>query len=210
MDLTFYENNVVRVLYENGRPANTAVVSIIDIAELFKDVDMKKKPELLEPGTIFSFQQGPKRTVGYFVPAQKRELKFGNETLVIPTPGLIFMTEGDSHNVYAVKESEIRAETKLFNAPFPNVHRDGSICTGNAVFPDNGNNMKGVVSAFFESKFNHDLVQDKSKMHPTNIVCLLKKIIGAEEYPSADLIECDWGAKYVGDFLKLKHHSYQN
>lgn len=108
----------------------------------------------------------------------------------VPMPGLIWMGQGKSYRLWAVKGSDwpIR-ETHLYKAPCPNVSED--ICRGDVSFPVAGpDTIWAALRLFFESDFNNHLANGKSQAVKDSIVEVWRTLHEAEAlvYPEDDLV----------------------
>jgi hypothetical protein len=78
---------------------------------------------------------------------------------------------------------------ELFHCPTPNVHPNGVICQGSALFPACANNtIEQALSLFFEgSLFNGDLAANKSRSYPEDVRQLWGQLQGAERFPAGEM-----------------------
>ena len=104
-------------------------------------------------------------TLLWWVPPAQRHLTFhctqwpvADRAAVLPHPGLVFLCNKKSWQVWAVKGyRRPHANTVLYRAPYFNVYDSGQICHGNVVLPQaNGFEHIGQWNdAFFDSRFTH-------------------------------------------------------
>lgn len=145
---------------------------------------------LLPPGTLFVQTRNGEQRVGYFVPARQWKLVFdGDEVLNVPMPCLVFVGQGTSYWVWAVSSNVRGPETQLYQAPLPNVHADGRICTGSARFPVcSVCSMEAAVRVFFESEFNNDLSSGRLAPGFPELKKYLRQINGETLFPPEALL----------------------
>jgi PRTRC genetic system protein B len=95
-------------------------------------------------------------------------------------PGLVWMVNNESLNLYAYKAKRLTVNTHLYSAPFFNVNsNNGSVCLGNAKLksPQNltfQNFIKFWEDKFFLSEFSHVLGSNPIK---SNLVLVTLKSI---------------------------------
>lgn len=113
------------------------------------------------PPNILSF--GVNHTVWY-VPPHERTVFFdckegvGKRAGKTPHPALIFAVCRNEWSVFAIKTRQRpTAATKLYNAPYMNVWKEGGICTGSTPLPNESvaETVDQWVQAFFDSNFSH-------------------------------------------------------
>lgn len=112
----------------------------------------------------------------WWVPPTRRHLSFkvgddhaqslgGRERgEMMPMPGLIFAASSNAWQVWAVKgNNRPTLATRLYRAPFFNVHEDGGICQGSAPRPEGStvDKIEAWNDAFFRSYFTHPNVTGK-------------------------------------------------
>ena len=79
--------------------------------------------------------------IALLYPAKKRGVKYFNDTYFVPYPNVLYIYEVrkgyvQTKRCFAVKDKEIKPDTKLYRFPFGNVTGDtGSMCYGNIKFP---------------------------------------------------------------------------
>lgn len=118
-------------------------------------------------------------------------------TITIPLPTMIFMGVASSYYVWSTKDKEPTAETKLYQAPLPNVSSEGQICWGN-----NSPGMANVSASdrawhnFIRSPFTGHSTSGKSLHEPDDIRCYLLALgdqPSKRKYPSGDLVAGRYG-----------------
>lgn len=105
----------------------------------------------------------------WYEPPQVRHLGFKQSTQfparspgtlsgTAPTPGVIFLVEGNSWRVMAYRgEGRPTPGTPLYRAPTLNTYQDGAICTGNVRTPSStaAESIQAWSDAFWHSNFTH-------------------------------------------------------
>lgn len=85
-------------------------------------------------------------------------IKLKSKEYYIPT--LVFKLHYDTLYVYAVKTNNIKKDTDLYSAPFPNLHDNNKVCIGNVKLDKDGDINKiyrNIYWSFISSWFNNDL-----------------------------------------------------
>jgi hypothetical protein len=126
----------------------------------------------------------------YAAPPQAITHNFPGNQLTLPIPATVLVGVGKTYCLWALKGA-VTPGSRLFNAPFPNVHGDGRICWGsNPVREAEPGIAPAAWGLFFSSPFNRDLVQGKSKSFPEDIAEQLTNLAatGARKYPLSDLV----------------------
>jgi len=146
----------------------------------------------LMPPSVLSFSHHPTQEVVWWTAARKESLLFSDH-LTIPCglaslPPLVWKASRESLTIFAMKEdNRPTLDTKLFLAPFFNIHPGGSVCMGDvdvAIGADKY--MEDFIMAwetyFFNSYFSH-LIADHSPVKG-NIVDLWQGLVGQQtEFP---------------------------
>lgn len=150
-------------------------------------------------GTIPSYmlyadcRSGREKYVWYRKPEKRRMFfssKLGIENGELLTPGLIYVVNGTTLSVYAVRSKRLSISTKLFHAPFFNVYDSADVCLGSAKlkFPEEltyDNVIKYWEDKFWKSKFDHLL---GSNPVASNLASLTKMCIETGcEFPLKEL-----------------------
>lgn len=159
-----------------GRPilGPGALVSMEDVQELTSDLtNGQSAVQWIEESVLAA---GPSRTVWYtparsvpmfFQPSSHLGEKMVAGQAVLPCPPLVWMTNGQSLFLYAVKDSERPArQSQLYQAPFFNVWSQGCVCHGNAQVPTGADALKPSAweSFFFGSWFTHPNFKWKDRL----------------------------------------------
>lgn len=127
----------------------------------------------------------------YFMPGCKVTVTLGkSEAITVPIPSTLLVGVNQAHYLLAVKGKTFDPMGQLFHAPFPNVHPDGKICWGKNEKPKvEANSAEAVWSLFFNSPFNGDLVQNKSKKFQEDVRKQLKALVGESTFPVKSLVQ---------------------
>lgn len=139
----------------------------------------------------------------WYCPPAKRKLLFAKDTKITDgsmwCPALIFYArKADDLRVWAVKDTVITEKTKLFNAPFLNVYKNGDICLGDA----SRTKLKTTKSLeeyrseweniFFVSKFSHGVATHPNVIASKNIHALTNGLIkSGKKFPHSELVPND-------------------
>lgn len=199
---------------ENGKPINAHPLSVketIGLAEVFNACTEVSNDFLISEGLLPEKVLHVNFKLGFaiwYTPEQKVNLLFKDD-LSIPcgeafVPAMVWKATRDSLHVYATKKSKRPGgTTKLYHAPFFNIHEDGNVCMGNVNveidrhchFEDF---MKAWEESFFNSYFSH-LIGNYSPIKG-NIVQLWKDLMGADKaFPNEVLIR---NGKQLKDLLQ--------
>jgi len=144
----------------------------------------------LPPNTLFWKQKADKMTLGIYIPARRWQVQTGKKHLQVPMPPLVFVGNGGSYSIYAVKKRPLSAQTPLYHVPCPNVFGTGGICHGNTPFPlCSAQNMTKTLTLFWEdSLFNGHLSRGKCKTEPADVRKLWRKLDGKKRFPLSELL----------------------
>lgn len=157
---------------------------------------------LLPSGCLFWQRAEGGERLGIYAPPQVWPVNVSagkdRERLAVPMPGLVWIGQGTTYSLYAVKAPSTLPtvagqgewpgkDTELWKAPCPNVG-DRGICSGNVAFPQAGaETIWPALRLFFESDFNDHLSNGKSKKHPKSVLAAWRKLAGRESWPEDDL-----------------------
>jgi PRTRC genetic system protein B len=112
-----------------------------------------------EPDMLVWWVPPARRHIAFRVSeAHAKALGGGERGEVVPHPGLIFRVMKGQWSVWAITGAERPTETtRLYRAPYFNVHDGGAICVGNVTTPDGSTVAKidAWNAAFFGSYFTH-------------------------------------------------------
>ena len=148
---------------------------------------------LLPPHCLFYRRGGGKERIGIFVPAQRRVVNLASgktvEQLALRFPPAVFVGQGDSYGIFAVKQRPTAA-TLLYSFPAPHVDKTGAICKGSVDFPPcSAATIWQAVEAFFGATFGDHLAGGKSRTYPDDIRAAWRAHAGKKKpYPLADLV----------------------
>ncbi len=210
MRLDLYTDMIVATRYERsfgglaGHQVQTSsfIVDPLDLAERLANLDLDSG--LLPADCLFWQRRGGQHRLGLWLPPRVWHLRaehpsghsHGSPTdrpnRTIPLPGLVFVGQGQSFNLWALATPERPTlDTPLYRAPTPNVSARG-VCRGNVEFPDITPATAGrAFEAFIESGFSNHLDDGKSKRYPKGILKMWQVLhrAKAETYPVGDLVE---------------------
>lgn len=188
---------------EDGKETSKFVTSV-DVAAAFsmKEIDTGWLPA----GIVRCGQNANGPWFIYSTPPQKVKIILekaaanGDDiSLVVPAPRLVLLGCGNSYWLAAMRERHFDADAEILEAPFPNVYLGGNICWGSSTPPEaQPENARKVWDLFFESHFNGDLKEKKSKKYPKDIRSQLAALDGrqARVYPTLDLCSMDTTAEH--------------
>ncbi|GCE32009.1 hypothetical protein KDA_74930 [Dictyobacter alpinus] len=114
----------------------------------------------------------------------------GLQQVDVPLPGFVFTGCGRNYWIWAVKDTDISAQTALYHAPLSNVSSNGSICFGANRAPEaSGSTILQAFHLFLDSPFNGHMANNKSQKHPGDIRYLLAELAAQEArfFPHEDL-----------------------
>ncbi len=135
------------------------------------------------------------------------ELVVEEETKAIAVPMPAFLFAGCSHKYYlwAFETKAFNPSAQLYKPPLPNIQDDSSICFGQNSPPMcSANSINKTWELFWNSPFNRDLAQYKSKAYASNICNQLVSLHEkkAKSYPSSDLLSFQsWKIKTPEDVI---------
>lgn len=157
---------------DKGSPVNAHPLDGNECAALAKCLDQSEElrrdfltPKGLLPKNVIYINAAHDGCVLWYTHAQEVPLFF-KEELSIPSgnahiPALLWKATRDELHLYALKDNKpVIQKTKLYNAPFFNIHPNGSVCMGTVdVQFDRNCQMEDFISGwqqyFFNSYFSH-------------------------------------------------------
>ncbi len=188
--LDMFDDFIVLSKFQQGAAHEQYLVDPTDVAVALGGLNMNSG--LLPDNCLFWQRKDGYDGLGVYLPPQLWTVAVRNEPEAwrIPLPGLVFAGRGYDYSVWAVPERPARRDQQLYMAPCPNVGTDG-VCRGNAPFPQAATTtIYQAVEAFFGSRFNRDLSNQKSRAYPTCILDQWRALhqAGANSYPLDDLV----------------------
>lgn len=184
-----------------GRPADrtslkAACASLLEVSRIRSGV-LTDNVLSIGPEHVIWWQRPGVRT--YFFDcrpaADDGAVSIGKRAGRAPTPGIVFVAQGQSLLAYAVKGAgRPDADTPLFHMPAMNVWEDGRVCTGSMPLPDStvGQSILAWEASFWDSHFSHpnhpkpvrykggihqfsiDLLDGKFSTFPQRVLCPIK------------------------------------
>lgn len=215
--LDCYNDFILAQKYKDGQGGGFYALDPTDVAAALAGVTLGTP--LLPPGCLFWQRPGDggERLAIYVGPRVwqvnvSADPSTGSgrgkrQRLAVPMPGLVWIGQGTSYRLYAVKSggqgsgvggqgSGVRgwptAETELWRAPCPNV--SDNICRGNVEFPAaSAETIWQALELFFESDFNDHLSNGKSRDFPKSVLDAWRELAGAgaEAWPEDDLVSAE-------------------
>lgn len=192
--LDILEEAIVYTRYDKtGQAMGSHQVSPADVAAALSGVPVTTG--LLPQGTLFYSRHAGGVRMGLYLPPRVHRLAVQQgrkrARLNVPLPPLVFVGDGSTYSVFAVKQYPVATE-RLYQAPLPNVYGDGKICPGNVPFPAcTPATIRKAADLFLSSDFNTDLAAMQSQSHGENVLELWQELhkAHATEYPLEDLVE---------------------
>lgn len=193
--LDFYDTAVLLSRWQADGRVTTYPVSVQDVVTACTSIEMSSG--LLPANTLFWKQKANQFMIGIYIPARRWSVQTDERDYHIPLPPLVFVGNGRSYQVYAVKKRPALSATqphfanpiRLYHAPCPNVHHHGDICQGRTPFPIcTPQTIHQACHLFLEgSLFNADLSQGKSQSYSDDVRQLWADINGRKRFPLSDL-----------------------
>jgi len=178
---------------QDGEARGGHQVSPADLAAALSGVPVATG--LLPQGTLFYSRHAGGVRMGLYLPPRVHRLAVQQgrkrARLNVPLPPLVFVGDGSTYSVFAVKQYPVATE-RLYKAPLPNVYGDGKICPGNVPFPAcSPATIRKAADLFLSSDFNTDLAGMRSQSHGENVLEMWQALheTGAETYPLDDLLK---------------------
>lgn len=129
----------------------------------------------------------------------------GGQLIHVALPTLLFYGCRNMYACWAIKDEELTEETRLYQAPLPNVAPDGVICFGFQQPPIASLSMvERAWEVFITSPFNTHHGEDKSVRFPKNVQHHLASLARRRRrrYPLEDLQPLKGGGFTLRDLLK--------
>ena len=111
--------------------------------------------------------------------------------LTVPMPALIWVGLKHNYYIFAAREPRLTPKAVLHRAPLANVNHHGLICFGKEEHPDVARGGFDLAwNTFWQSEFNDDHDNGKSRRHPDAVNAMLTELsrAKAKSYPQADLV----------------------
>ena len=152
----------------------------------------------LSPNTLWWEKTPNGEGIIQFYPPRKYSIilhtQDDSKTITVPMPAFIFAGCNSSYYLWAIKRKTFKLDCQLYKAPLPNIWDDPyKICFGRNIPPTcNSNSINKVWELFWNSPFNLDFSQNKSKSHPHNVCNLLTDLQGRKSFPVKELVGCTY------------------
>ncbi|RQY60819.1 PRTRC system protein B [Burkholderia stagnalis] len=137
--------------------------------------------------------------VAWWTPAAQRQVWFsasppiGERSAVTHHPALLFVARGKSRYVFALAENRRPTpDTRVCQAPYFNVSKDGWICTGNvdiAANPAPADIERYEADEFFRSRFTHP--NAPKLINGGSAADLWVELLDGAEFPTERLVSSD-------------------
>lgn len=202
VEFQIYTESIWRTCYQGNKPLQRDEVDPLELARALAGLD--SGTGLLPQNILFYRQAGQQIHLGLYLPPAVQILHVDGQKQTayqIPVPPLVFTGQNKTYRLYALaRPGWPEPETPLYRAPFPNVYNQltryerSGICHGSAEFPVAApETIRPAAQLFFESRFNHDLAQGKSKKYPQSVLLLWQEIVDSklDAYPVNDLVPAD-------------------
>ena len=193
--LDFYSTAVLLSRWQEDGRVTTYPVSVHDVVSACTNIQLSSG--LLPPRTLFWKQRANQTALGIYVPARRWQVQTADRNYHIPMPPFVFVGNGSSYSVFAVKKRPSSEHDPLYLAPCPNVYAHGGICQGNTPFPVcSPQAMPQAWHLFIEgSLFNADLSQGKCQSHPEDVRQLWAELDGRQRFPLSELVPTQTGLR---------------
>ncbi|NKQ35203.1 MAG: hypothetical protein HF973_06240 [Chloroflexi bacterium] len=185
--LDFYSTAVLMSRWEDDGRIIAYPVSVHDVVSACTNVELSSG--LLPPNTLFWKRQANQMALGIYVPARRWRVQTEDQSYHVPMPPFVFVGNGSSYKIFAVKKRPSSEHDPLYHAPCPNVHTTGGICQGNTPFPIcSPRNIQTALTLFMEgSYFNADLSSGKCRSYPDDVRRLWAELDGRKRFPLSEL-----------------------
>ncbi|MCP5101491.1 MAG: hypothetical protein GY943_38585, partial [Chloroflexi bacterium] len=140
--------------------------------------------------TLFRKQQANQMVLGIYVAARRWRVQTEDRNYHLPMPPFVFVGNGSSYRIFAVKKRPSSKHDRLYHTPCPNVHTTGGICQGNTPFPVcSPQTIQQALHLFLEgSLFNADLSRGKCQSYPKDVRELWAELNGGKRFPLSELV----------------------
>lgn len=186
-EITEYQGHVSRVF------EGATFLTIQDVQNSLGGADIDSG--WIEPGVIRCGYCAEGDWFIFHADAQAKTIRVRMENgkarkLALPIPPTVMIGIGRRYYLFAVP-GELSLNRVLAEAPFPNIHDSGLICWGqNSVPKAHHRFARTTWTLFFDSLFNGDLANGKSKKHESDVRKMLAEVARQklERYPVDDLL----------------------
>jgi len=123
----------------------------------------------------------------------------GLKKIKVPIPATVMVGVGMQYYLFAMA-NPYTPDTRLFRAPFPNIHDDGAICWGQNTPPKaHHRNARTAWQLFFESQFNGDLANGKSEKYESDVRRMMAYVSRKkfDSWPVTDMIQSRGSLRYT-------------
>ncbi len=181
---------VLSKFFPQGEMAEQYIVDPTEVAAVLAGINLNSG--LLPERCLFWSKKNGYDRLGVYVPPRiwHVSVRGAEQAWRVPLPSLVFVGCEYDYSLWAVAEAPTGRSVQLSLAPCPNVHPKG-VCLDNAPFPRaSPATIWQAVDAFFSSKFNRDLSDNKSKAYPGGVLGQWRALhqAGAERYPLEDMV----------------------
>lgn len=186
--LDFYNTAVLMSQWEEDGRFTTYPISVHDVVSACTNVELSSG--LLPPNTLFWKQQANQSVLGVYIPARRWQVQTEERHYHIPMPPFVFVGNGSTYRIFAVKKRPLSEADRLYHAPCPNVYTTGGICQGSTPFPTcSPQTIQQALQLFMEgSLFNSDLSRDKCKSYSEDVRQLWEELNGRRRFPLSELV----------------------
>ncbi|MCP4994666.1 MAG: hypothetical protein GY934_12900, partial [Gammaproteobacteria bacterium] len=187
--LDFYKSAVLMSQWQEDGRITSYPVSIHDVVTACTKVDLSSG--LLPTNTLFWQQQANQMVLGIYVVARRWWVQTEGRSYHLPMPPFVFVGNGSSYRIFAVKKRPSSEHDHLYHTPCPNVHTTGGICQGNTPFPVcSPQRIEQALHLFLEgSLFNADLSRGKCQYYPEDVRTLWADLDGRKRFPLSELVQ---------------------
>ena len=214
LTLTYVENpetcdGLFRVTCEEKGITTVKNLTVEETLKLLGKSTYEKDAKFYDPGEKpygyvrhFASDRCDTFKIAVLYPAKKRGIRYFNDTYFVPYPDVLYLYEVrkgyvQTKRCFAIKDKEIKPDTKLYAFPFGNVTgSSGAMCYGNIKLPKlkNMSEIGQVVDLFLAGDVNDDLwhgniskklkqyelfqLLENKKMFPKNLLVDVNKTFG--------------------------------
>jgi PRTRC genetic system protein B len=147
------------------------------------------------PSNVLNYDSGTlSPDITWYSKSRVAELNILKKKGLFPYPTLVFKLRNKKLHIYAAPTNNISSNTKLYNAPFPNIYGDGALCFGTMDInkfmrgSDYNDIMKSMENAFYNSKFTSDLMGGQPTKSP--VLPLIEKLLNSGlKFPKKELVK---------------------